>query len=103
MTTSPREELLIKTVTYFSHQDGMWSWRHSAVDGLSLATSEEPLDSAEAAVADFFSQVGYDWTVVERDDTQAHFSKLLPGQGINFSIREYAYGAPEPFRGFARG
>lgn len=100
MATSPREELLVKTVTYFTHQDGMWSWRHSSIDGLSLAVSEVTYDSPEAAVADFFYQVGYDWTVVERDDTKAYFSKLLPGQGINFSIRQYAYGAPEPFRGF---
>lgn len=100
MTTSPREELLVKTVTYFSHQDGDWSWRHTAVDGAVLASSETTHDSPEAAVADFFDRVGYDWTVVDRDDTKAHFSKLLPGQGINFSIREYAYGAPEPFRGF---
>ena len=103
MSTSPREELLIKTVTYFTHRDGLWSWRHTDVGGAVLGTSPEPLDSPEQAVGDFFDHVGYDWTVVERDDTKAHFSKLLPGQGINFSIREYAYGAPEPFLGFPRG
>ena len=99
-TTSPREELQIKAVTYFTHDAGEWMWRYTDVGGAVMAASDEALDSAEAAVADFFDKVGYDWTVVDRDDTKAHFSKPLPGQGINFSIREYVYGAPEPFRGF---
>lgn len=99
MATSPREELLIRSVTEFTEDErGSWSWQTRVPNGIVVMRAEGLSDSLEDAVAEFFSMVGYDPAVVDTDDTKAHFSELImDGEPSKYHIREYAHGAPNPF------
>lgn len=102
MATSPREELLIRSVTEFTEDErGFWSWQTRVPNGIVVLKAEDLADSLEDAVGDFFSRVGYDPAVVDTDDTKAHFSELIMisdnDSGYKYHIREYAHGAPNPF------
>lgn len=99
MATSPREELLIRTVTEFTEDgQGFWDWFTRVPNGIVVLKAEDLADSLEDAVSDFFSRVGYDPAVVDTDDTKAHYSELIMvGEPSKYHIREYAHGAPNPF------
>lgn len=98
MVTSPRNELLLRTVTEFTLDDaGFWNWQTLLPDGQVAAQADDLSDSLEDAIKDFFAKVLYDPTIVETDDTKAHYSApIMVGPRV-YHIREYAYGAPEPF------
>lgn len=98
MVTSPRSELLIRTVTEFTLDgQGFWSWETQLPDGKTVLCDEDLADSLEEAVADFFEAVGYDPAIVNTDPTKAHYSAPIMVSPSVYHIREYAYGAPEPY------
>lgn len=98
MATSPREELLIRTVTEFTQDErGFWDWQTRVPNGLVLMAADELADYVEDAVDDFFAKVLYDPAIVNTDNTKAHYSELIPVSEIEYHIREYAHGAPNPF------
>lgn len=98
MATSPREELRIVTITEFREDPlGCWRWaRHDAQGEIDRSTVWWPSD-VEAVYA-FFESVHYDPAV--EDPALKHFSKPYnagwPGKQM-FHIREYNWGAPEPY------
>lgn len=103
MAVSPRSELRIVSVTQFSHEGDSntpgtpWEFEQQDVNcevalrGGGFATMEEAVDS-------FFEQVEYDPTIADDDDTKAHFSEPIHVGDERYDIREYAYGAPKPYR-----
>jgi hypothetical protein len=102
MATSPRSELRIVTVTEFTGDGaGAWQFATRSADGKEVMVGNAP--SLADAVHVFFEAVGYDPMIVDTDDTKAHYSQLIPiedaatGQVIEYHIREYAYGAPDPY------
>lgn len=98
MAISPREELRILSLTeFYETPDGWWAWIARNPDGSVQEKSEDIFETDPAAIADFFDRRSYDPAVA--DDTKAHYSRRYPiGDGPGFVIREYAYGAPEPYR-----
>lgn len=97
MATSPRRELVIKTVTTFEQgEDGWWTFMQRDLDGneIMLGSGSE----LDEAVEVFFDAVEYDPTIVNENDTKAHYSELIHNEAVNtYDIREYAYGAPNPY------
>ena len=100
MAISPREELRIVSVTTFwQDDDGGWDFATRAPDGTE-AVRHEGYDTREDAVRGFFAVQEYDPDIVYADPTVAHYSEPIEDEAAGtFDIREYAYGAPNPFPG----
>lgn len=99
MATSPREELRIVSVTEFTLDgQGFWDWCTRTVDGEVTLSCTQLADTFDQAVHDFFRAVNYDPAVLETDPTLAHYSQPVFIDPQEYHIREYAYGAPEPWR-----
>lgn len=102
MSISPRSELRILSLAQFhENEDRVWSFSREDQHGNVLQHGEgfeDPYD----AIAEFFSQIEYDPAVVDVDETLAHWSRPfrvhpIPGPD-DFVLREYAYGAPQPYQ-----
>lgn len=95
MATSPRNELKIVTITDFREgPPGVWRWSRRLPSG-EIDTSTAGAGSLDEAIRDFFARVHYDPAI--EDVTLKHFSKPYQANPQLWHIREYAWGAPEPY------
>lgn len=98
MATSPREELRILTVTEFERSDknDQWYWHTQTANGDIVGDGSEGYHNLEDAVSGFFAQQGFD-PAAELAPEDRQYSRLYQTDDTHFSIRKYAYGAPEPY------
>ena len=97
MATSPRSELRVVSITEFnqSPKDNQWYWTTLAANGEPVGDGAQGYQELRKAVGGFFSQQGVDLKTVAPEDNP--YSKLIKINPIEFHIRKYAYGAPDPF------
>lgn len=102
MAVSPRSELRIVSITEFSHvgegntPGTPWEFEQQDVN-CEVILKREGFDDLNQAVRAFFEAIDYNPAIVIEDDTAAHFSDLVHVGDERYHIREYAYGAPNPF------
>ncbi|UOW93094.1 hypothetical protein SEA_NOSHOW_25 [Mycobacterium phage NoShow] len=94
MATSPPTELRVLTITQFelSQKDGLWYWHTEAANSEVVGDGGEGYGELRKAVTGFLTQQGYSPT----DDPQ-QYSKLYKVSDIEYHMRKYVYGAPDPF------
>jgi len=88
MTTSPRDELRIITITEFtrSPKDGDWYWTTKAANGEPVGGSAgEGYKELRKAIAGFFAQQGFDPEAVVQ-----HYSQPIKVTNREYHIHKYA-------------
>jgi hypothetical protein len=99
MATSPRNELVIESVTVFGRfPDGfVWAEHTNTADGPIADSGHKAFATLAEAVTDFFEDRGIDLSEPV-DPEDAHYSLPVPSGDDEHHIRRYRYGAPEPIQ-----
>lgn len=98
MATSPRNELVIESVTVIGRFPDGYVWAETnPTAGTVTDSGHRAFDTLGEAVTDFFEDKGIDLSAPVAPE-EAHYSLPIPSGEDEHHIRRYKYGAPEPIQ-----